>query len=109
MPWLFTSSWGATGVIAAPDVELLCAFPADSGSGGHPNGRCGDVKVGTEWFYAQHGAEGGGWPIEATLKDALGRQYDGSYRKTHYGASAYNEVPPDSTGGARVPDIAEGP
>ena len=52
VPWLFTSSWGATGVIIAPDAEILCSFPADSGTGGHPNGRCGDPKVGTEWFCA---------------------------------------------------------
>ena len=33
-----------------------------------------------------------GWPLEATLEDALARQYDGSYRKAHWGASAYNEI-----------------
>ena len=42
LPWIFEAEarWGAVGFILAPDVEVLCAFYHDAGSGGHPNGKC---------------------------------------------------------------------
>ena len=85
MPWLYQSSWGITGIVIAPDAQVLCAFPADVGTGGHPNGRCFGADretVGSDWRdgpqYTGH-----------DLKDALEAQYDGSYRKSHWGASGY--------------------
>ena len=75
----------------APDVEILCAFPSDAGTGGHKNGRCDSP----EREEVGGGLDGwGGSPpyVGKTLKDALTQQYDGSYLATHHGASGYNEI-----------------
>lgn len=78
------------GLVIAPTADLLCSFPADSGTGGHPNGRCDETDratVGLEKFY-----RGGGAYQGHTLRDALEQQYNGSYRASHWGASGYNEA-----------------
>jgi len=90
VPWLFSSSWGTVGIVISPTVEIMCSFPADSGTGGHPNGRCKGAdraSVGTENFYHGSSTYNG-----KTLRDALEQQYSGSYRKSHFGASGFNEV-----------------
>lgn len=57
----------------APEAEILCAFPSDSGTGGHRLGRCGPEEYGTVGGASDH------WPgapayTGKTLKDALEQQ-----------------------------------
>ena len=79
VPWLFTDR-GLGGFIIAPDASIMCAFPADAGTLGSAQrpGQCSGL-------YA-HGFHG------TSLKDALQRQYDGSWRHRWHGAALYNEV-----------------
>ena len=90
VPWLFLSSWGAAGLVIAPTTDVLCAFPADMGTGGHPNGRCPLRGSG-----AERGSELGGREVRVSggsLLTALQQQYDGTHRKAHRDASGYNEI-----------------
>jgi hypothetical protein len=67
-------------MVIAPDSEILCAFPSDVGTGGAAQrpGRCQALHA--------DGYTG------STLREALTAQYDGSWRRDHWGAAQYNEV-----------------
>ena len=66
-PTIFLHSRGATGLVVSPDVQLLCAFPADVGTGGAPQrpGNCGALHA--EGYTGE------------TLKEALEWQHGGRW------------------------------
>lgn len=67
------------GCALAP-LHVRCAFPSDVGTGGYAQrpGHCGALHAGS--FH---------W---TSLGEALRQQYDGSWKKKHWGAAEYDEV-----------------
>jgi len=96
LPWLFEAEarWGQLGFIIAPDVEVLCAFYHDAGSGGHPNGKCP--------FAAHTGRHATppyqGRPLGDVMKEHFeacagpASPYTGVLKRNGHCGSGYNEV-----------------
>ena len=100
LPWIFEAEarWGAVGFILAPDVEVLCAFYHDAGSGGHPNGKCPwPPRSGAHTELPHTGRPLGEVMVEhfdACAGGETGERYHGTghfVRNGHCG-SGYNEV-----------------
>ena len=95
VPFLPLHLGSLAGLVFGPTTDIACAFPADAGTLGHVNGRC----TGADRASVGATRDSGGARLGvgaayrgATLRDALGQQYDGSWRRSHFRASEYNEI-----------------
>jgi len=96
LPWLFEAEarWGQVGFIIAPDVQVLCAFYRDAGSGGHPNGKCPFPPNTGKHSIPPHEGE----PLSSVIKEHFEAcagevsPFTGVAKRNGHCGSGYNEI-----------------